>query len=149
MAAAINTAACANDEALNASRKQKQVEVLHGFLRDMAACGFDMDGDALYNFYCRHSVHHLSTYLPEGAPLPSLRFQPMDWISRGDKVHQKMAEYMRAQDIIYDSPPGNYSEASFVEMLKKLRNRLGHVMTDEERARIPSNEAEGNNDPLD
>ena len=150
MAAAINTAACANNEAQNTARKRKQVEVLHAFLSDMAACGFDMDGDALYNFYCRHSIHHLSTYLPDGAPLPSLRYQPLEWISRGDKVHGKMCEYMRAQDIIYDSPPGDYSGQSFLEMLKKLRDRLGHVMTDEERARIPPvDESEQAEDPAD
>ena len=97
MAAAINTAACSHNEAQNASRKRKQVEVLHAFLSDMAACGFDMDGDALYSFYCRHSIHHLSTYLPDGAPLPSVRYQPLEWISKGDKVHVKMCEYMRAQ----------------------------------------------------
>ena len=53
----------------------------------------------------------------------------------------------RAQDIIYDSPPGDYSGQSFLEMLKKLRDRLGHVMTDEERARIPPPESA--EDPVD
>ena len=47
------------------------------------------------------------------------------------------------------APPCDYSEALFVEMLKKLRNQLGHVMTDEELARIPSNEQAGKDDPVD
>lgn len=57
-------------------------------------------------------------------------------MSKGDKVHKKMCEYMAAQSILFEDkePVGAevYSRKSYLALLNIARDRLGHVATEEE-----------------
>ena len=139
LALCLNQAVAQNDPRRNEERRGRQIKVLQAFLHDMAETGFDLDEEALYQFYCKHSLLHMATYFPEGAP-PEVRFKPYHLISTGDPAYSKMVEYMAAQAIIFqDAQPKtreHYEGQSFVELLRQARERLGHVMTDEERERV-------------
>jgi hypothetical protein len=72
-----------------------------------------------------------------------IRFEPLSSITKGDKAHAKMAEYMAAVSVLYEDkdqiPRSQYQQQEFTDMLLACRDRLGHVMTEEEWARIPEN----------
>lgn len=130
-----------NDQPSNKERKKRQKQVFQEFLHAMATEGFSCDIGRLYDIYCRFSIGHIATYLPPEHPI-DIRFQPVSYVVRGDKCHAKMAEYMAAQSLFYeDIPPvtrDQYLTQDFTTMLLACRDRLGHVMTDEERARLES-----------
>ena len=124
----------------NADRKERQMDVFRRFLHAMATEGFFMQSpEPLYQLYCRFTLEHIATYFPPGHPV-DIRFQPLASITRGDPFHGKMAEYMASQSVLQeDSVPttrAQYLQQDFAQMLFAARDRLGHVMTPDERARI-------------
>jgi hypothetical protein len=139
IAQGLQEAMARNDRSYNRDRKRRQQKVFQDFLHAMATEGFACDDERLYQIYCRFSMGHLATYFPPFHPI-DVRFQPLSYIVRNDKCHDKMAEYMAAQSLFYeDQPPvtrEQYLALSFPEMLRASRDRIGHVMTAEERARL-------------
>ncbi len=123
----------------NAARKARQLDVLQRFLHAIATVGFFCGPEQLYQLYCRFTLDHLATYFPEGHPL-DVRFQPLSSVTRGDACHAKMAEYMASQSVFHEDPVQvhryQYMEQDYIQMLLACRDRLGHAMTDEERARV-------------
>lgn len=125
----------------NDERKQRQLDVFRRFLHAMATDGFHMrDPEPLYQLYCRFTLEHVAAYLPPGHPV-DIRFQPLASITRGDPFHAKMAEYMASQSLLQEDPVpvtrAQYLQQDYAQMLFAARDRLGHVMTPEERARLP------------
>jgi hypothetical protein len=129
------------DQQANKERKLRQLKVFQAFLHAMATEGFFCSPDRLYHIYCQFTLDHIATYFPPGHPL-DIRFQPLSSISKGDACHGKMAEYMASQSVFHeDNPPirrSAFAQRDFHEMLATTRDRLGHAMTDEERARLES-----------
>lgn len=136
-----------DDPAANAERRARQVSVLQTFLYAMATEGFaTTNPDRLYEIYCRFSIDHITTFLPPGHPV-DFRIPPLSYITKGDRLHTRLADYMAAQSILYeDQPPVSRAEYLRLEprdLLFTLRARLGHVMTLEERARAAAIESLG------
>lgn len=128
-----------NDPSFNEERLQRQKRVFQEFLHAMAVEGFaSTDPDTLYGIYCRASMAHISTYLPPDHPV-DFRIPPLSYITKGDRVHVRLAEYLASQSIFFeDQPPiprEHYLDREPHDLLFDLRARLGHVMTEEERAR--------------
>lgn len=143
LAKAFDEAILRNRPEENASRKTRQLEVLQRFLHVMGTEGFFCGPEKLYQIYCRFTMDHLATYFPPGHPL-DLRFQPLSSITRGDSCHGKMAEYMASQSLFYEDavpvPRQQYIQQDYAQMLLACRDRLGHAMTPEERAKAAENE---------
>lgn len=143
LAKAFDEAILRNRPEENASRKTRQLEVLQRFLHVMGTEGFFCGPEKLYQIYCRFTMDHLATYFPSGHPL-DLRFQPLSSITKGDSCHGKMAEYMASQSLFYeDAVPvtrQQYIQQDYAQMLLACRDRLGHAMTPEERAKAAENE---------
>ena len=150
---------CMNDKALrndridNERRQIRQRQVFRSFLYGMASRGFDLEGEELYKFYCDFSKMHIDTYFAEGfgAPpivpfsVPPIVFEPLHNIARGDTAHKKMCEYMAAQSLIFHEENKTreyYASFEFIDLLKQVRSRLGHVMTDDERKLADAKEKE-------
>jgi len=143
LAKAFDEAILRNRPEENGQRKARQVQVLQRFLHAMATEGMHFGPEKLYQLYCRFTLEHLATYFPPGHPL-DLRFQPLSSICKGDPCHAKMAEYMASQSVFYeDETPirrHQYIQQEYAQMLLALRDRLGHAMTEEERARLRNQE---------
>lgn len=142
----LNEAIARNRPEENADRKNRQLDVFQRFLHAMATEGFFMQSpEPLYQLYCRFTLEHISTYFPPGHPI-DVRFQPLASITRGDPFHGKMAEYMAAQSLMQEDPVPTTREQyllqDYAQMLFAVRDRLGHVMTLEERARLAESEEE-------
>ena len=141
IATALSQSAWRNDSDANAERMVRQKRVFQEFLHAMAAEGFaTSDPERLYLIYCRFTLDHIATYLPQGHPV-DIRFQPYSYITRGDASHRKLAEYMAAQSLFFEDPVPVSREQyalsyDLPDMLFALRARLGHVMSEEERARL-------------
>lgn len=148
IAQGLQEAMARNDKPFNRERRKRQQKVFQDFLHAMATEGFACDDERLYRIYCSFSLGHLATYFPPLHPI-DVRFQPLAYVARNDRCHVKMAEYMAAQSLFYeDQPPitrEQYLRLSFPEMLRACRDRIGHVMTAEERARLE--QAEQGSDP--
>jgi hypothetical protein len=128
-----------NCHAGNMERQKRQQTVMQSFLHAMATEGFLCDADRLYLLYCRFTLEHIATYFPVGHPL-DIRFHPISYATKGDKIHAKMAEYMAGQSLFFEDPSPilreTYLRYDYREMLLAARDRIGHVMTEEERARL-------------
>ena len=144
-ARALDEAMARNDPKVNVERRRAQTDVFRQLLQVMAAEGFACDSERLYLIYCRFTLEHLATYFPPGYPL-DIRFQPASYTVKGDRVHLKLAEYMAGQSILFEDPSPITREQYLcyepLDMLVALRDRLGHVMTDEERAKLDALESE-------
>ena len=139
IAKALNESAARNDPDITQRRLHRQRAVLQQFLHAMATEGFFCDPELLYLLYCRYTLDHIATYFPPGHPL-DIRFQPLSYIVKNDKAHRKLAEYLAAQSILYEDP-APITRAQYLlyephELFRAVRDRLGHAMTDEERARV-------------
>ena len=139
IARGLDEAMARKDSRENSERKARQLDVFRRFLHTMATEGFFCAPERLYQIYCTSTIEHIATYFPPGHPV-DIRFEPLDSITRGDKAHSKMAEYMAAVSLLYEDaihvPRSKYIQQSFAEMLLACRDRLGHSMTEEERARV-------------
>ena len=140
------------DPSTNAQRADAQKRVFQRFLHAMASEGFaTTDPERLYYIYSSFSVEHIATYLPEGHPM-DVRVAPLSYITQGDRFHTKLAEYMAAQSIFFEDPApvarDEYIRRSPAALLFTLRERLGHVMTAEERARLDALDPYGNEETL-
>ena len=142
IARGLDEAMARKDHRENRERKDRQLDVFRRFLHIMGTEGFFCAPDRLYQIYCGSTVEHIATYFPPGHPV-DIRFEPLSSITKGDKAHAKMAEYMAAVSVLYEDkdqiPRSQYQQQEFTDMLLACRDRLGHVMTEEERARIPEN----------
>lgn len=121
--------ACAkNDQGQNAERKRRQQEVLRLLMASMYNKGELQPIPELYNTYCRHTLLHILTYLPPEAPVPSIRFMPLDSVCKGDPTHRRMCDYMAGQAIILEEPNGHSSQdwlcREYADMLAMARGRL-------------------------
>lgn len=139
LAKALTESMVRDDPSLNEERRERQKHVFQCFLHAMAVEGFaTTDPERLYTLYCRFSIEHISTYLPPGHPV-DFRIPPLSYITSRDKVHTKLAEYMAAQSLFFeDQPPiprEQFLQREPAQLLFDLRERLGHVMTQEERGR--------------
>ena len=127
------------DRAGDSERREKQQEVLQRFLHEMATVGFFEGPETVYAIYCKYTRDHLQTYFPKGHNL-DLSFCPLDSVSRGGRAHKKMAEYLAAQCILFEdptlTPTEEFERLEYPAQLLLVRARLGHAMTQEERARI-------------
>lgn len=150
IAQGLQEATARNDPAFNAVRRERQQKVFQDFLHAMATEGFACDVERLYSIYCRFSLEQIASYFPPGHPI-DIRFQPLSYIARNDKSHAKMAEYMAGQSLFYEDSPAitreQYLAQDFATMLLACRDRLGHVMTEDERARLDSAEPDPTPDP--
>jgi hypothetical protein len=139
IAQGLNDCMARGDQAFNQERMKRQQTVMQSFLHAMATEGFFCDVERLYLIYCRSTLEHISTYFPTGHPI-DIRFHPLSYSVKGDAAHAKMAEYMAAQSLFFEDPSPitreQYLCYTFPEMLLAARDRIGHVMTDEERARL-------------
>jgi len=108
----------------------------------MATTGFDLDPPELYALYCDYTRLYLLTFFP--ASPPPIYFHPYGYVSKGDPVHIKACEYMAGQSVLFeDKPPKNkeyYARRSYGTLLVIARDKLGHVMTDEEREAVQKKE---------
>jgi hypothetical protein len=139
IARALNEAVLRNDPRENDARKARQLQNFQTFLHAMAVEGFSCDSERLYLIYCRFTLEHIATYFPPNHPV-DVRFEPLSSIVRGDRAHVRLAEYMASQSIYLQDPVPvsreQYLKQGFHELLAVCRDRLGHCMTDEERASL-------------
>jgi hypothetical protein len=144
IAMGLNDAMARKDTKANGERKERQMGVFRQFLHAMGTEGFFCDVERLYLLFCRFSLDHIATYFPVGHRL-DIRFQPLSYAVRGDKVHAKMAEYLAAQSLLFEDPVPvpreHYLGLEFPQMLTAVRDRLGHAMTADERAYAESLES--------
>jgi hypothetical protein len=138
-ARALSEAVLRDNPRENDARKARQLQNFQTFLHAMATEGFFCDPERLYLIYCRFTLEHIATYFPPGHPV-DVRFEPLASITRGDKIHAKMAEYAASQSIYFQDPTPitreHYLKQDYHELLRVSRDRLGHCMTDEERAEL-------------
>ena len=127
------------DQSADKERRERQQEVMQRFLHQMGTVGFFEGPETVYSIYCQSTLEHIQTYFRPGHNL-DLRFRPLDSVSRGDRVHKKMAEYLAAQSILFEDPVplgiAHYEQLEYPAQLLQARDRLGHAMTSEERARV-------------
>lgn len=139
IARALNEAVMRNDPRENDERKARQLQNFQVFLHTMATEGFFCDPERLYLIYCRFTLEHIATYFPPKHPV-DVRFEPLASIVRGDRAHVRLAEYMASQSIYLQDPipvtRAQYLNQDYPELLRICRDRLGHCMTDEERASL-------------
>ena len=139
IARGLDEAIARNQPSENKERRGRQIEVFRRFLHVMAVEGFACSDERLHQIYCTASLQHIATYFPPGHPL-DIRFQPLSSICKGGPAHAKMAEYMASQSVYYEDTVrvrcDQYLQQDFATMLRACRDRLGHIMTDEERARV-------------
>jgi len=139
VARGLDEAMARQDPAENRARKARQLEVFQRFLHAMATEGFFGTVERLYTIYCAFTLDHIATYFPPGHPV-DIRFEPLSSITRGDKAHAKMAEYMASQSVLFEDATrirrDQYMLQGYGDMLRACRDRLGHAMTQEERGRV-------------
>jgi hypothetical protein len=139
IARALDEAMARNNQAENSERMLRQRACFRGLLQTMVAEGFACSPERLYLIYCRFTLEHIATYFPPGHPV-DVRFEPLCNIVRGDKAHAKLAEYMASQSIYFQDetpvPREQYLKQEYHELLSTCCSRLGHLMTDEERAEL-------------
>ncbi len=112
----------------NAERQRQQREILRGFIADLVKDG-PLQPPGLFEVYCRRTREHIGTYFhAEGKGLPEVRFMPFDFVSRGDKYHAKICEYMAAQAILLELQGGTAMQdwmcADFPSLLSVSRDRI-------------------------
>jgi hypothetical protein len=119
--------------------------VFQRFLHVMGTDGFFSEPERLYQIYCVFTIEHIATYFPPGHPI-DIRFQPFASICKGDAVHAKMAEYLASQSLFFEDPitltREHFLGLDFIDLLRACRDRLGHAMTDDERARLEKKDEE-------
>lgn len=139
IAKGLNESMARADHAANRERMERQRLVFQQFLHAMATEGFTCDSERLYLIYCRFTLEHIATYFPVGHPL-DIRFQPLSYICKGDKTHLKLAEYLAGQSILYEDRPhverSQYLHFEPEEMFMVARDRIGHVMSESEKAEL-------------
>lgn len=145
LARALVEAVARNSPAENTRRKARQIDVFQRFLHVMGTDGFFSAPERVYQIYCAFTIEHIATYFPSGHPL-DIRFQPFASICKGDPVHAKIAEYLASQSLFFEDPVPmtreHYLQLDLIDCLRACRDRLGHAMTDEERARLENNREE-------
>ena len=150
IARALDEALVRDNVSENKARKSKQLDVFQRFLHSMATEGFDCTPERLYQIYCQFTLEHIATYFPVGHPV-DIRFEPLSNITRGDKAHSKMAEYMASQSVFFEDAVRirryEYVQQEYRDMMLACRDRLGHVMSEEERALLPLQREKAGLDP--
>ena len=119
--------ACARDApATHKVRQTRQRDVLRSFIRALCKDGM-LKADALYNVYCDHTRSHIATYYPEGHP-PELKFMPLGYVSKGDKVHLRTCDWMAAQSRLLEMKDGltaaDWGPCNYADLLDAARRHL-------------------------
>jgi len=130
LAVCMNDSVNKNNKEANDIRRDKQIQVLKEFLHDLATEGMELSGEKLYNFYCKHSYKHLSTYFDSP---PAIMFEPYSYMTIGDKSHNKLVEYCAAQGVLYEEPGAEsqaerFKKLSQAQLLLLCRLRMGQSM---------------------
>jgi len=150
LAICLNAAVSRNNIKENTERKLKAETIFQKLLHDMATRGFDASDAELYTIYCRNSLNHIAAYFPNTPP-PQIEFRPLHYITTGDATHAKMCEYMAGQSVLFDDNPvktaQDFAHKSYADLLRMLRDRLGHIMTVEEQAQAELKEQQRVTDP--
>ena len=143
IAQCLNAAVLRNDQGDNATRRANQENTIREFLFTLANEGFEAEAEKMYDIYCKFTHKHIMTYTKRD---PQIRFQPFSYVSKGDPIHAKMAEYMAGQSIVFEDSPivprSEYLKKSYGSLLLMARDRWGHVATEEEREIIAQKENE-------
>lgn len=131
---------CRSDRSHNDKVRDKKRDIFQRFLHMMAVEGFEAEPQRLYEIYRDFTAEHIYAYFPENCPTPSLNFMPFAYVSKGDPVHRKTAEFMAAQSVLFlDEPPisrEEYLRKSYGSLLIIARDRLGRVATDDDKKQI-------------
>ena len=117
----LEVACVKNQPGDNSRRKQRQEEVMEGLLSDLKGT---TDPAALYAIYCRRTAEHIAAYFPSGNA-PELRFMPLDYCCRGDAVHKRFTDYMKAQSFLMNAQGGQeqeWKEAEFPSLILAARD---------------------------
>lgn len=120
LAQCMNACVLKNDQSLNNSRQGRQVIVLQDFLHGLATEGFELKDEALYQFYCKHSMNHIATYFDANCP-PEVKFKPYSYMTVGDKSHSKLVEYAIAQGVLFEE---NQTKQQVARIRKLPLNQL-------------------------
>ena len=120
-------AACVHlDAPADASRRERQVEVLRCFLMDLVKDGV-LSGEALYGVYCKHTAAHIGAYYPPGAA-PALHFMPLSYPCRGDDVHGRACDFLAGQSTVLGLEAGtradDWRHMQYQGLLERCRDRL-------------------------
>ena len=132
IALCVNECVKRNDHAFNERRRTEQMRVLEEFMYGLQAIGCTLSDKELYHFYCDYSYRHLCTYFDK-SDVPHVKFKPYEYVSRGDKTHQKMLEHYFAQGIVFEENPeerpsdDHVRQCSVGELLELFRNRLAKI----------------------
>ena len=140
IARALDEAAARNRPDENLRRRAAHIDVFQRFLHAMGTDGFFCEPERLYQLYCAFTLEHIAAYFPPGHPL-DIRFQPFASVCKGDRVHAKTAEFVASQSIFFEDPAPLTREQclrdhDYADLLRACRDRVGHPMTQEERARL-------------
>jgi hypothetical protein len=106
-------AAFVNNENSNARRLLAQNDLLkefeEGLQRLFSRCSDESSSnvysitcsdDELYQFYCAQTRRWVDTYAPMGH---TLRFKPVGYVAKGDKIHKGMQGYAKAQCMLFQT----------------------------------------------
>ena len=95
LAGLIDWCAIAQDLRRNAERMARQFSSLSQFKEDIGRLDLNSCKDEeIYSLYCHHTREWFNCYNLLGE---SLRFKPLEYITKGDKLHTTMCDYTRAQ----------------------------------------------------
>jgi hypothetical protein len=113
--------AMANNQAANNNRMNAQGSMLAQFRTDLAKIDpLTCPAEDLYNFYCHHTRMWLNTYSTIGS---MLRFKPLDYVLNGDKTHQNMCGYTKAQYHLFTDGKETLeleNSVPYAELLRKV-----------------------------
>lgn len=123
----IDSAASKNDPQANKERLARHRNVLRDFMADLVRNGV-LDPPALYEVFCRRTADHIAAYFPRNAPTPEIKFMPLGYVSKGDKVHAHACEFVAAQGIVLEEKnprcAQDYATLEFHDLLRVCRDRL-------------------------
>jgi hypothetical protein len=113
----------------NEARRARQQEALRGLLAALGRGGLQPPPE-LYRTYCDFTARHIASYVHSGggAPLPEIRFLPLEHVCKGDFVHLRMCDYMAGQARLLELGEGyaaqDWMRCEYAQMLALARNRL-------------------------
>jgi hypothetical protein len=113
--------AMANNQTANNNRMNMQGSLLAQFRLDLSKLDpVNCPAADLYNFYCHHTRMWLNTYSTVGS---MMRFKPLDYVLNGDKTHQNMRGYTKAQYHLFTDGKETLEledSVSYIDLLRKV-----------------------------
>jgi hypothetical protein len=115
--------ACSNmTEKDHNERKMHQILLQHDFYDELDSIK-DINAvpeETLYNFYARHTQDWMRAYTKK-LNNHYANFKPFDYVVNGDKIHQQMHSYAKAQCLIHSEGKNEVQLESSVPYLTLLR----------------------------